>query len=118
MTTHADSPSVTAYVSGPRLLVVVLLAVLSLGGSGFSSAAASSSEPFQAVTSAADDGTVTGTADATKRQPSALRRHARQRLTVPVVEAGNPRSTTVRWWLVRCVALTAPMWRGPPILRL
>jgi hypothetical protein len=118
VTTHADSPSVTAYVSGPRLLVVVLLAVLSLGGSGLSSAAASSSEPFQAVTAAADDATLTGTASATNRQRSVIRRRARQRLTLHVVVTGNQRGTTVRRWLLRCVALMAPMWRGPPILRL
>ena len=118
MTTEADSPRTAAHASGPRLLVVVMLAVLSLGGSGYSSAAVASSDSFRAVTSASDDAPITSTSDAASRQRSVIRRRARRRLTLDLVTADDQRGTTLRRWLLRSVALMAPMLRGPPVLRL
>ena len=118
MTSYDNPARTTEHASCPRLLVVVLLAVLAFGGSGYSSPAASSGDASRSATSASDEFPADATKAQMKGQRSVTRQCTRQPLSVPVIGAGIQCGTTLRRWLLRSVALMAPMWRAPPVLQL
>jgi len=122
VTTHADSPSTPDRIGSARPLVVVLLAMVCLVSGYSGAAAASPSDLHEATTSTSDELALAGTADATKQQRtkqhrSSVRRRTRRRPALPVIAVVNQRGTTPPRWRLRCVALMAPMWRGPPVLQ-